>query len=143
MARSRHVLLLSLTALTSHTAFVYQFRNKREQQVSFKPGDADDMIMDGLRTGDILLFKRNPLLYYFPAAVYILLFQALYGGRDAYDHAAVIVLDQAGTAHVLETTFSSVKLRRYSDRILKSKSEQIVLIPVTGLEVLCQPFLKT
>ena len=119
------------TCCALHTGYVFSTRRSEKGSMhhSFSPGDADDMIMDGLRSGDIVLFKRSPLLHYLPTAVYISSFQALHGTE--YDHSGVVIIEPNGAPMILETTFGqSVQYRPYAQRILHSKAEQIVLIPV-------------
>ena len=76
-----------------------------------------------------MLFKRNPLMYFLPAAMYISMFQALH--ETEYDHSGMVVIEPNGVPMVLETNFGNrVQYRPYSDRIQRSKAEQIVLVPI-------------
>ena len=90
----------------------------------------DDAIMDNLKTGDVLLFSRDPMKHYLPVAVYIMLFK--YFHSTEFDHAACIVMDNKGTPHVLESTFTGVKCRPYDVRIMQSKAKQIALVPAAA-----------
>lgn len=38
-----------------------------------------------------------------------------------FDHAGVVVADRFGTPHVAEVTYTGIKLRRFDERILRSK----------------------
>ena len=86
-------LKIGLGAVLLHTSFVYTLR--REETGKFRQGDADDILMDALKTGDIILFKRNPLLYYAPGALSIILYQIIHGSSD-FDHCGVIVRNVEG-----------------------------------------------
>lgn len=126
-----------IAIISGHSAFVCSERRrvvKRADyttQNTFKIGDADDAIMDNLKTGDVLLFSRDPFRHHFPVAMYILLFKAIH--KTEFDHAACIVMNTKGLPMVVEATFSGVKFRPYDERIMHSKSKQIALVPIEGL----------
>ena len=108
--------IFSSTIILGHSSFVYYNRQytynssssssnssssnsssiniKNQSRNTFKAGDADEFLADDLKTGDIVLFRRNPLYYYLPASLYILLFRKFFNLE--FDHCAIVVIDQLG-----------------------------------------------
>lgn len=115
---------------TTYTAWIaYKDKNRQVDRYSFRTGTADDLIMDNLRTGDIVLFNRRWYNYHIPTAAMIKLYQALFGCE--FDHCGVISLDKLGIPHILEySPFGGAILYRFDDRVIKSKSHQIVTVPL-------------
>lgn len=95
----------------------------------FKAGDADDILCDNLKTGDILLTQRRWYCYEVPAAILIKLNQIVYSSD--FDHAGIVVLNEDGIPFVLECCFSGYRLRPYAERVSNSLSKQIALIPLS------------
>lgn len=92
---------------------------------------ADDINADRLKTGDLVLFNRDPTLYYLPGAAVVWLRKQLAG--TGFDQAGLIVLHK-GVPHVLEHTFSGPKLRRYDHRIKCARSKEVIVRPL-GLQL--------
>lgn len=98
---------------------------KRKGEI-FGPNTADEILMNHLSSGDVILFNRKWYKYHIPAAISILLYQWIH--NTEYDHCAVIVCDDSGIPSVYELgIFGKPRLERYPDRILGSKSQQIIL----------------
>lgn len=105
----------------------------------------DDIIADSLKTGDIILFNRDPLLYYLPASITIALRKLASSSSSSTsssssylsnkrtssvpDHIGIIILHQ-GIPYVIEQTFSGIKARRYDHRIRCSRSKEIIVRPL-------------
>tara|TARA_B110000208_G_scaffold190996_1_gene256414 strand:+ start:64 stop:855 length:792 start_codon:yes stop_codon:yes gene_type:complete len=128
----------------------------------FAPGSTDEMIMDSLEAGDVLLFKRRCEMVrsLAGAARCMLRRQRQQQQRDAatsadpssggasiarFDHCAIVVIDPSGSTvpHILERCGSGDgrrSLRRYDTRILCSASEEIF---VRRLQVERTPALRS
>jgi hypothetical protein len=116
--------------VAAYEKHVYDVRKSRAMSVAskdaFDEGSMEDMIMDSLHTGDVILFKRTWHTYHAPQAALIWLYRAISG--SVYDHAAVVVEDKMGIPFLLETSFSGVKLRPFETRVLQSEAKEIVLV---------------
>eukprot|EP00752_Nemacystus_decipiens_P011811 g10480.t1 len=115
-------------AVGAWAAYVLQERQKAPAEVRFSIGSADDVLTEQLKTGDILLFSRRWTQMLPAGAALSSLKKRAFESR--FDHAGVVVADRFGTPHVAEVTYSGVKLRRFDERILRSKCNEIMLIPV-------------
>lgn len=139
--RSRLVGLACLAAATGYTAQVEYFRREahgKSRRASFSPNGGDEVLQDGLQTGDVVLFHRRWYRYHLPEALCICLYQALHG--TAFDHCGVVVCDRYGAPQIFESTFfGGCKLRAYEPRILHSQSQQILLIPLLPRADLATP----
>jgi len=103
------------------------FKTSQKYRLNFSPGSADEILLDGLKTGDILLFSRRWYHYHIPQALYIIAYQLLFDTE--YDHIGICVCDKYGEPSVFENTFlSGMKSRPFNERIVHSKAHQISLI---------------
>eukprot|EP01036_Dinobryon_divergens_P022717 gene22717-31000_t len=121
----------TLVSVLSYTAAVEMNHRKMSvKESSFQVGSADFLVMDNLNTGDVMLFSRKWYNYHIPTAAMILIYKYAY--RAEFDHGAIVIVDTSGVAKVLERTpFGGITYRPFDTRIIRSKSEQIILIPVT------------
>jgi len=120
----------SFVAMTvGHYTSVLNTRLNKVGDKMFRQGDADDVISDSLKSGDLLLMRRRNIYNYdFLSGIVITLNRMIYS-LD-FDHVGVIVLDNNGKPYVFELSIQGKRLRPYSDRILNSFSDQIVLLPL-------------
>lgn len=146
-------------ALLAHTAYVHSERGKAPtgRLLQFTPGSQDDLVAAGLKTGDLLLFRRDCTLYTCAGGLVCAARQRAplaegggggggqqhapgHGARApahappappplAPDHAALVVLLQ-GVPHVLERGFGGPRLRPYEARVRCSRSREVVLRPL-------------
>jgi hypothetical protein len=128
MLQARLGAALGSCALLAHAAFVWHERTARSPssaaQLRFSAGGEDDLVADTLRTGDLLLFSRDCVLYCCAGAAVCEARKACSG--CSFDQAAAIVCLR-GVPHVLERTHSGAKLRRYDARIRCSRSREVLL----------------
>eukprot|EP00953_Heterococcus_sp_UTEX-ZZ885_P015353 8648-Heterococcus_DN1.PRE.1 len=110
------------------SAYVTHERKKPPATTDFIVGSTDDMLADKLKTGDLLLFRRNWAMLQPPAALVALLTRKVFSTR--YDHIGMVVKDRFGVAHVCEGTMLGVRLRRFDERVSWSKSEEIIALPL-------------
>ncbi|CAM9781084.1 unnamed protein product [Ectocarpus sp. 4 AP-2014] len=114
--------------------YVLKERRKAPAEVRFSIGSADDVLTEQLKTGDVLLFSRrwtqmlarrkelSSEACLSPAgAALSVMKRSVFDSR--FDHAGVVVADRFGTPHVAEVTCTGIKLRRFDERILRSKCE--------------------
>ena len=106
----------------------FHYRSKVPNNEGFDVGSIEDVVMDGLSTGDIILFRRRWYHYHIPANLLIAGEKYLFG--STYNHGGIIIEDKNGKPYLLENTFSGKKLRPYDTRMLSSNAAQIVLIPI-------------
>lgn len=94
----------------------------------FRVGSPDDMVMDYVQTGDLVLFQRKWHYHHLPMGVLILLYRKLFDTE--YDHVGVVLTDTLGKPYLLENTpYRGMQCRAMSDRIKQSEAEVITLIP--------------
>jgi hypothetical protein len=131
MAHLRVGVGLGCLGLAAHTAYVHRERQLAPsgRALLFTPGSQDDLQSDRLRTGDLLLFSRDCLLYGACGALACGARRALPGGDATYDHVAVVVLHR-GAPHVLEATHSGPALRPLPARIRCSRAREILVRPL-------------
>ncbi len=121
---------LGVMTVIGHSISVEQYNRRKLQQTKFSPGSADDVIMDSLITGDVILFNRRWYEYHLLVAIMVKAYELYYGGM--YDHCGVIIQNEKGVPLVYENTpFGGTKLRPFEDRILKSKAPSIVVFTLT------------
>ena len=106
----------------------FHFRGNVPNNEGFEVGSIEDVVMDGLSTGDIILFRRRWYHYHIPASILIAGEKYLF--NSSYNHGGIIIEDKNGKPYILENTFSGKKLRPYDTRMLSSIAAQIVLIPI-------------
>eukprot|EP00750_Incisomonas_marina_P031312 INCI7965.1.p1 GENE.INCI7965.1~~INCI7965.1.p1 ORF type:complete len:327 (-),score=46.86 INCI7965.1:77-1057(-) len=101
------------------------------QKQRFFVGSTDDMIMDSLSTGDVILFQRPWYkLRPFAAARSFLLTRSSSdeADRPAFDHCAVVVKRrQSSTPELLEWTDGGIKLTAFDKRLLMSCATSVWL----------------
>lgn len=95
---------------------------------SFYVGSTNDMIADGLQTGDIVLFSGNCMLMKPWAAMICMATKSICNSQ--YSQCGVVVVDRLGVPQVLEATHSGCKLRPYDQRVLHSHSHAIAIKPL-------------
>ena len=121
----------------AHTAYVLSERQKapKGRLQEFSPAGQDQLISDRLKTGDLILFRRNCTLYTCAGALVCSARQLslksdhAHGEQFAPDQAGVIVVIK-NVPHVLERTFSGTKLRRYDHRITATRSPEVLIRPL-------------
>lgn len=121
-----------LGGATAHAYSVWSERRRTTptgRLLQFGPGSFDDRVASSLRTGDLILFSRDCSLYAGTDCLACFARKELAG--SPFDQAGVIVLVH-GEPHVLELTFSGVKLRRYEARVRASKSKKILIRPLSS-----------
>ena len=122
---------LSAAGIAAYTAAVFHQDRENEKNSAklFSPGSGDEVVKNGLATGDVVLFNRRWYRYHLPEALCIKAYQQLMG--TDFDHVGVIVCDKYGTPHVFENSFfGGCTLRPFEQRVLKSKAQQIVVLPL-------------
>ena len=118
---------LVASSFASHTFFVYRERVTNAPRspfsLRFSPGSEDEWLAGTLRTGDLLLFSRDCVLYGACGAAACSLRQLVSG---PYDHAAVVVLLRH-EPHLLERSPSGVRLRPFAARLRSSRARSVLL----------------
>lgn len=124
--------------LAGHSATVALHHQKKLDDVNssmalakeFRPGRVDDVMMDNMQTGDVVMFRRIWYYNYFPAAISILLYRKITGCD--FDHLGVVVLDKLGTAWLIERTpfHKGAVCSRLADRLKLSEAEIITMVPI-------------
>lgn len=119
--------------LGGHSAFVYYHNSniakKAQSEVDFRPGSTNDMMLDFMNSGDIILVRRKWYYNYFPVAVSILLYRAV--TQSEFDHLGVVALDKLGNPWIIENTpFEGMKCSKLADQLKGSSSEIMTLVPL-------------
>ncbi|KAG5192674.1 hypothetical protein JKP88DRAFT_190919 [Tribonema minus] len=117
-----------ILALSGWSVYVTQERRKPPANTDFVVGSTDDILADKLKTGDLLLFRRNWALMQPPAAALALAARAVFNTR--YDHVGLVIKDRFGVPLVLEVTQLGLRLRRFDERVSWSRSDEIVALPL-------------
>ena len=124
--------LLGGTISLSYTTFIEYKRYTTPDETGtklFGPGTADDILMDNLSSGDVVLFSRRWYNYHLPAAMFIKIYQLIH--NTEYDHCGVIICDDTGVPSIYELSLhGTLTIAPFSDRIIRSRAHQIVLIPI-------------
>lgn len=124
--------LLGSTVSVTYTAFIEYKRQSTPVEGGtklFGAGTADDILMDNLSSGDVVLFSRRWYNYHLPAAIFIKIYQLMH--NTDYDHCGVIICDDTGVPSIFELSLhGNLTIAPFSDRILRSRAHQIVLIPI-------------
>ena len=127
--------MLATVGLGIYTSKVYYeshmnqelYRTTHKYKLNFSPGSADEILLDSIKTGDIVMFSRRWYKYHVPQALYILAYQKLF--NTEYDHIGICVCDKYGEPSILENTFwGGFKLRPFNERIVHSRSHTISII---------------
>ena len=132
----------ALAAGLAHSAYVHSARAAAPRR-PFSPASEDARTELQLKTGDLLLFRRDCTMYTCAGALVCLARQRAAAGEAGagagtrgvalppFDQAAVVVSVQH-VPHVLERTFSGTKLRRYDARLIGSTSPEVLLRPLAA-----------
>lgn len=125
--------LLSFAAISAHASYVWHERVNRAPSnrfLYFSPGSQDAAVADSLRTGDVVLFKRDCSLSAGAAGMCCVARQRSAPG--GFDGAGVIVLS-SGVPFVLEARPGGgrPRLRRYEARVQSSRAREILVRPLT------------
>ena len=96
----RLALALVVSSLAGHTYYVLGERKRAPtgRLLTFSPGSQDDLIGESLRTGDLIYFSRDCVLYGACGALSCMARKSQDGGVP-YDHAGVIYV-HLGEPHV-------------------------------------------
>jgi len=95
----------------------------------FSPNSGDEIVKNGLATGDLVFFSRRWYRYHIFEALCIKITQILYD--SPFDHVGVIVCDQWGEPQVFENRFFKGEvLRPFESRVLHSKAHSVVVVPL-------------
>jgi hypothetical protein len=125
-------LSIGCACVAAHTAYVWHERQSLTpsgRSLQFSPGSQDDLKADSLRTGDLVVFSRDCVLYGPCGALACEARKRGPGGDGTYDHVGVVVLHH-GVPHVLERTHSGAHLRRFSARVRCSRAREIFVRPL-------------
>ena len=106
---------------------VYDLRSVKKP-AAFYPGSVEEIMKDSLETGDVILFHRIWYNYHLPYASGLGLYRRFSGGH--YDLAGVVVQDRLGEPYLLESSSGGVQLRRFEERMLKTKAREAVCCPI-------------
>lgn len=116
-----------VAAIAVHSASVELFRIRSRIDPAFSVGSADEFLTNSLSTGDIVMFSRCFYQYHLPVALVIRMRQLI--NESEFDHSGVIVM-KAGVPYVIERTpFQGIKCRPFEERVRRSLSTHIVVIP--------------
>lgn len=129
----------SLLAIGAYTAAIEAQRRSIESSSSSSssaiaatmpsPLSTDELVMESLQTGDLLLFQRDWKKYHLPTAAMIAMYRIIFSAE--FDHAAVVIVDKKGDVFVLECSpWKGLQYRPFQKRIAQSLAKQILLIPV-------------
>lgn len=126
------VTILGSSVILGYTGYIEYKKSLvpvEPQMKLFGPGTADEILMDNLSSGDVILFSRRWYNYHLPAALFIKLYQMIHDTE--YDHCGVIICDDTGIPSVYELSlFGTLIIEPYPDRIIRSRAHQIVLVPI-------------
>jgi hypothetical protein len=113
--------------VVGHALTVESTRMRTLEDSKFSRGSADDLVMDALVSGDIIVFNRKWYKYHLPTAAMIKLYQIYY--KTDYDHCGVIILNDKGEPYVFEKTpFGGYKMRHFEPRLLHSQAQSVTAI---------------
>jgi hypothetical protein len=132
---------LPVALVVGHTAFVayqqqtsYSTARKVIQTESTNPFNAastDDLILDQIQSGDIIVFRRKWYLQYLPMALTILAYRQLTSSE--FDHLGITLVDKYGKVWLLENTpFQGIRCELLSI-ILEEQTKASEIISLTGL----------
>jgi hypothetical protein len=121
-------------AVAGHTAYVVNTRminRPTGRLLQFSPGSQDEVVAFSLKTGDLILFRRDCSSYPLVSGVSCLVRQSRLercatDSESVFDHMGVIVLLH-GKPHVLEMGTFGPRLRPYDARIKLSLSKKILV----------------
>ncbi len=100
--------------------------SRPQQMAEFRIGSADDIVMDHVKTGDIVYFQRKWHYHHLPMGLLIWSYRTLF--QCEYDHVGMILVDATGKPFLLENTpYRGMQCRSLADRIKQSEAEIITL----------------
>lgn len=120
-----------LLGVIGHSTYVeYNNYQSIPKTTEFSIGSADDIVMDNLNTGDVILFNRRWYQYHLPTAITIAAYK--YINNTDFDHGGIVIIDSdTGIPMVYELTpWKGYQYRKFNERILYSKSQQILVLPL-------------
>ena len=130
----RAVGLYSASVIGVHSAFIEYSKNEKAMKISkisntaMSVGSAEDIILDSIHTGDIILFQRKWYKQHLPMALSIMMYRYLHSSD--FDHVGVCI-EYDGVPFIWERTpFSGYRLRSLQDRLSRSDAKQIVVLPM-------------
>ncbi|OQS03969.1 hypothetical protein THRCLA_03746 [Thraustotheca clavata] len=124
---------LPFVSVAGWAAIVQYERNKANHPArgyTFVTGSMDDMVMDTLQTGDLVLFKRNCAFLPPKDGFTCFLSGHVKDWEARYNHCGFILVNRLGQKFIVEETYAGVKCRPYSARIITSLSSEIVVVPL-------------
>jgi len=120
---------MSAMAYSAQVEYFSRVRTAAATGARFSPNSGDEIIKNGLQTGDLVFFSRRWYRYHIFEALCIKVTQLLYD--SPFDHVGVIVCDQWGTPQVFENRFFKGEvLRPFESRVLHSKAHSVVVVPL-------------
>ena len=124
LAKSVAMISVGYSGLVEYNTRRYMTKSN---ELIFWPGSADFEMNERLSMGDLVVFGRRWYYYHIPEALLIKTYKLIHW--TDLDHCGVIITDNNGTPHVLESSFfGGYKLRTFEKRTLYSKAEQIIVI---------------
>ncbi|KAF0720395.1 Aste57867_325 [Aphanomyces stellatus] len=121
---------VSIAGWTGFAAYQRTNANSPPRGLTFNTGSMDDIMSDTLKTGDLVLFRRNCAYMQPLDAASCFLTGKVESWKSQYNHCGFIFVNHIGDKFIVEETYSGVKCRPYSARILTSMSTDIVVVPL-------------
>lgn len=140
---------IAAAAVLGHAAVTARTRLNKptDRQLRFSPGSQDEIVANGLKTGDVVLFRRDAATYPLATGLAVVLRQLVLSEREdatsspqtraralqqalsvssapLFDHVGVIVMKH-GEPHVLEATIWGPQLLPYDARIRCSHCKKV------------------
>ncbi|KAH9095761.1 hypothetical protein LEN26_017724 [Aphanomyces euteiches] len=125
--------VLPFVSIAGWSGFVVMARsqaNNPPRGYNFITGSMDDVMSDTLKTGDLILFRRNCAYMQPMDGLGCFLTSQVDQWKSQFNHCGFILVNHVGDKFVVEETYSGVKCRPYSARILTSLSTDIVVVPL-------------
>lgn len=125
-----------LLLVGGHSAFVVYHENSvaktatsADTAVDYRPGSTNDMMLDNMHSGDVVLFRRKWFYHHLPVALSILLYRGI--TQSEFDHLGVVIVDKRGNPWIVENTpFEGMKSRKLADRLKANDSEIVAMLPL-------------
>lgn len=102
-------------------------RSRPPEDENFRIGTTDDLLMDNLKSGDIVFFSRHWTTEHLPFMLLHQLYKTAH--KTDVDHCGILVQDHLGRLHVFERSYAGVKLRPFPARVNWSKARLILVRP--------------
>lgn len=130
--------LVGITAVSFAGGYTYYISEERKPQpnmhTDFAVGSAEERLKYKLKTGDVVLFKRQWHSCHIPAALLVTAYRHVFASE--FDHCGVVVEDKLGNYYIYENCmFTGPKLRNFDERILLSHSARIEAVQLRPLDV--------